>query len=142
MEYPATVNKVLPLMGKATPVKNMNINMGKLPTINTSFTVFVIAAMIKLKVIMEILVNRAIKSSTISEPVYEKPRLMAKTKDNSIEINPIPIWIILMPIKNSIDFNRDNLSRSMVLFSTSVTMAMAAVNINMMRERMSNPGTE
>ena len=66
--YPATVKSASLLRGNAAPVKNMNKNIGKLPTTNTSLADLVTAAMIKLKEMMDKLVKPAMISISINDP--------------------------------------------------------------------------
>ena len=62
------VNNASLLRGKAAPVKNMNKNIGKLPTTRTSLADLVIAAIIRLKEIIDKLVKLAMEIIINSEP--------------------------------------------------------------------------
>ena len=63
------VNQGSLFKGKAAPVKNINKNIGKLPTTSTSLADLVIAAIIKLNAMIDMLVKPATKIKMNNEPV-------------------------------------------------------------------------
>ena len=63
------VNQASLFNGKAAPVKNINRNIGKLPTTSTSLADLVIAAIIRLKAMIDMLVKPDTKIKMDSEPV-------------------------------------------------------------------------
>jgi hypothetical protein len=135
------VNKPSLFKGNAAPVKNINRNRGKLPTTSTSFAVFVSAAIIRLKAIIDKLVRTAIRMKTAAGPWNSKPNTAAVIRVRRIDIIPTINWTIVIPEINSKEEILDSLSRKIVLFSTSETNAIVAVNISIITDTIRIPGT-
>jgi hypothetical protein len=138
--YPASVNSGLPSIGNAAPVKNINSNNGKFPTIKISLADLVKAARIKLNAIIEMHVKITMKAAMVNEPVKSNPSQTATFNVNTTEMTPTNTWIKLAPVRNSNAVILESLSLIMVLFSTSVMIAMEAENISMMTALLSKIG--